>query len=212
MTTRIYLKEQFIPRVGSPVFQIREELDTGDRIIQLDPRHPTPEELTDTDEAFTAAQQARIELLESSIEADHNSLKAEYDNKLAEMQATFTEQEAALTSSINALEAKLVNLQARLDAANIPSDPRLIDPRAWYGRFSRAEIIAIAIRGATDPIVQSIINNLDASIALRENDSNYQMSLDHVNTIQGVGYLQSVGILSADRVSVILSDSKPDEV
>jgi len=69
MATRIYKTEKFIPKTGYPVFQIHEETDTGTQVFQHDPRNPTPEELHDADESFSAEQQKAIATLLSEKSA-----------------------------------------------------------------------------------------------------------------------------------------------
>jgi hypothetical protein len=64
---RIYKIEKFIPKTGLPVFQINEEFESGGRVVFLDPRNPSADELSNADEQFAAAQQAAIAELEQQL-------------------------------------------------------------------------------------------------------------------------------------------------
>lgn len=67
-------------------------------------------------------------------------------------------------------------------------------PVDFLSRFTLQERITIA--GSTDPVVKDIMNLLDAAP---------EISLDDGRTLQAVGYLQAVGILTTIRGQEILS-------
>jgi len=124
MTTRICKKVQYIPKTGNPVFEIFEELEEGGRVVSLDPRNPTAEELQDADEKFAAAQQARIADLESQLSA----MTAERDS--------LTTEKAALTTERDSLQSQVTELEAELEAIKNPPNPF---PNAdWQGFRSAA--------------------------------------------------------------------------
>ena len=112
MTTRICKKVQYIPATGNPVFEIFEELEQGGRVYSLDPRNPTAEELQDADEAFAAAQQARIAELESQLSA----MTAERDS-LASEKATLTTERDSLQAQVAELTTSRDDLQTQLAEA-----------------------------------------------------------------------------------------------
>lgn len=72
--------------------------------------------------------------------------------------------------------------------------PGKITKLSFLNRFTMSE--RIAIRSSTDPIVEDIMKLFDAA---------EYISIDHINTIQGIGYLNSVGILTTERVVEILT-------
>ncbi len=53
-----------------------------------------------------------------------------------------------------------------------------------------------AIRNSSDPIVQDIMRLMDAAEFI---------NLDYVATVQGLGYIASVGLLTPERVAAILA-------
>lgn len=128
-----------------------------------------------------------------------------------ELTAATNELTAAQATRIAELELQITALEKQVERLQADHDPRMIDPRIWQARFTPEESLEIALRSPEDATLRVILANLRESIALREADSSYQMSLDHVNAIQGIGYLQSAGILTAERVAELLSNSRPDE-
>jgi len=184
MTTRIFLKQQFIPRVGNPVFQIREELDTGTQVIQLDPRNPSPEELTDVDEAFAATQQ----LLISELQIELDELKKQLDQALTS-KASIASQLAETLSELEALK-------------NPPFDPRVLHPHAFLNRFVIDERIAILNRSKSDPLIGLILSDLQTVSRVR---------LDADTTRNGINYLLQVGIIDQSRASEVLRDAAAEE-
>jgi len=112
MTKRIYKIEKFIPRTGNPVFQINEELDTDGKVIKLDPRNPTAQELTDADEVFAVAQQARI----TELEAIKSALETEKATVISERD-TATKTVETLSANLATANASLATATAERDAA-----------------------------------------------------------------------------------------------
>lgn len=147
----------------------------------------------------------------STRNAQRPLTEADADDLVGKIESDIAVQLATAQVTIESLTAERDALQAKLDEITPSHNPRMIDPQAWYSRFTREEIIAIAKRNATDPIVQQILGNMDDSIALRKEDATYQMSLDHVNAIQGVGYLTQIGILTKERAAELFVDSREDE-
>lgn len=179
MTIRIVKTEKFLPANGATVFQITEEITTDDgRIVRLDPRNPTPDELTDADDQFAARQQALI---------------------------------ADLASQLKTMEAERDTLAEKLSANDLMHDPRMIDPSAWYGRLDMDHVLAITELAATDTVAAGFVAALKESRELRKADPSYQMSLDHPNAVQGIGYLASKGVFTADEAAAMLADSREDE-
>ena len=86
MATRIYKTEKFIPKIGNPVFQVHEEAEVGSQVIQLDPRNPTLDELTEAQESFAAAQAARIATLEANL-SELNAQLSSANARVAELLA-----------------------------------------------------------------------------------------------------------------------------
>jgi hypothetical protein len=82
---RIYKSEKFFPQVGEPVFQIYEELKSDGRLVQLDPRNPTAEELSGADDQFAAAQQQTIVQLTTKCDELRKELIAA-NAKIVELQ------------------------------------------------------------------------------------------------------------------------------
>ena len=107
-TPRICKKVQYIPTSGNPIFEIFEEVEIGGRIVSLDPRNPTAEELQDADEAFAASQQARIAELESHLSA----MTAERDSLVTD-KATLTTERDSLQSQVTELTNSRDGLQAQ---------------------------------------------------------------------------------------------------
>lgn len=64
----------------------------------------------------------------------------------------------------------------------------------FLNRFTMQE--RIAIRASTDPIVNDIMQLFDAAEYISTTDS---------NTIQGIGYLNAVGVLSNPRMAEVLT-------
>ncbi len=64
----------------------------------------------------------------------------------------------------------------------------------FLNRFTMQE--RIVIRASTDPIVADIMNLFDAAEYIDTQD---------VNTIQGIGYLNAIGIISNTRLAEVLS-------
>ena len=63
-------------------------------------------------------------------------------------------------------------------------------------RFTSAE--RIAIRASTDPVVVDFLSLLDAAQEVRTDDA---------DTVAGIGYLATTGLLAAERAAEILSAS-----
>lgn len=119
MTTRICKKVQYIPTTGNPVFEIFEETEINGRVISLDPRNPTAEELQDADEAFAAAQQAKIAELTKSLAdktAEWETLKTDKATLTTERDS-LQSQVAELTASRDGLQTQLTEATTSLDAA-----------------------------------------------------------------------------------------------
>lgn len=64
---------------------------------------------------------------------------------------------------------------------------------SFLRRFSPEE--RIAIRASTDPVVQDFLHLLGLAQDIR---------LDDADTVAGVGYLESLGLLAAGRAAVVL--------
>lgn len=64
---------------------------------------------------------------------------------------------------------------------------------SFLRRFSPEE--RIAIRASTDPVVQDFLHLLGLAQEIR---------LDDADTVAGVGYLESLGLLAAGRAAVVL--------
>lgn len=64
---------------------------------------------------------------------------------------------------------------------------------AFLRRFTPEE--RIAIRASTDPVVQDFLHLLGLAQDIR---------LDDADTVAGVGYLESLGLLAAGRAAVVL--------
>jgi len=119
MTKRIYKIEKFIPRTGNPVFQINEELDIDGKVIQLDPRNPTAQELTDADEVFAVAQQARItelEAIKATLEKEKAIAITERDAATQAVE-TWNAEKASLTTNLATAKANLTTAQVERNSA-----------------------------------------------------------------------------------------------
>ena len=119
MTTRICKLEKYIPKDGSPVYQVFEETEILGRVYSLDPRNPTADELNDANDKFAVAQQARIAELESQLTAmttERDSLATEKTTLTTERDS-LQSQVAGLTTSRDDLQTQLTEATTSLDAA-----------------------------------------------------------------------------------------------
>jgi len=126
MTKRIYKIEKFIPRTGNPVFQINEELNIDGKVIQLDPRNPTAQELTDADDVFAIAQQSRITELEA--------IKATLETEKA---TAITERDAARTEK-DSLATQVASLTSELAATNSDLSTAISERDEWESSYNTA--------------------------------------------------------------------------
>ncbi len=81
-------------------------------------------------------------------------------------------------------------------ASVVPADPVSPEPLtqlAFLRRFTAEE--RIAIRASTDPVVQDFLHLLGLAQEIR---------LDDYDTMAGVGYLESLGLLDEGRTAVVL--------
>ena len=70
----------------------------------------------------------------------------------------------------------------------------------WYRRFSQAERIAIRTLAQTDAIATDIMTTLDHAIASGSN-----VRADDPDTINGLAYLTSAGVLAMGRSAELLA-------
>ncbi len=145
MTIRIYKIEKLIPKTGSPVFQIWEELDSDGRLINLDPRNPTAEELQDADDAFAASQQAAISSLTVSRDeladrvAELEPMGAENELLRAELDALKNPPGPDLTT-VAGVKAYLAAKRYAVETAGIDIEGQVVtterdEIRHWFPRF-----------------------------------------------------------------------------
>jgi len=159
--------------------------------------------------------------LSESLEASQTALTTERDAAVAakatlETQlATLTTEKATLQSqvdSIPALQSQVNTLETQVrQHEDAIWDRRMIDPTKWYDRLTRDNVLAISKRAITDTNVAVFADALEQSIAYRKEDPAYLMNIDHENAVNGVAYLQSVGVLSVDDGIRLLADSRKDE-
>lgn len=77
--------------------------------------------------------------------------------------------------------------------APAPVPPAVLSPLAFLRRFTADE--RVAIRGSVDPYVQDFYHLLDKATEVR---------LDDPDTVAGMGYLVSIGLLTQPRADAIL--------
>lgn len=99
------------------------------------------------------------------------------------------------------LAANALKLSERVDALmlseSVAANYQLpLSPYQFLNRFTPAERIAARTLAKTDPVVEDIL-------FMVQNAQN--VYLTDPATIQGVGYLQSVGVLTTERAGVILN-------
>ena len=201
---RIYKIEKFIPKTGNPVFQISEEMEAGGRVLLLDPRNPTAEELSNADEQFAAAQQTKITELTSDRDAMRQQISeateqiAALQNSVDELAET-REQLATAQAALTEANAKIVELQNAL-----PWDVRIIDAAAFVARVTPTELLDLA--GSADQVRQQIAQML---LAYKKND--WPILLDSPEMQQAIGYLVQSGSITQQRAAQLLRDSTREE-
>ena len=98
--------------------------------------------------------------------------------------------------SIHELDGSLPDLNTHIWDPSIDDwaeDPHKLTKLQFLNRFTMQE--RIAIRSSIDPIVNDIMNLLDAAEYVNTADQ---------NTVMSIGYLSSVGLVESNRVSEIL--------
>ena len=105
---------------------------------------------------------------------------------------------ADLTAVVLAGEPDLVAQQWDAQALDfVPRPPeRAMDPYEWWKRFTLAEEAAIREAARTDAFVMVLLSRL-AAPTLRV------LHLDDAVVVQGVNYLQSNGLLTAERAAEV---------
>lgn len=93
----------------------------------------------------------------------------------------------------------LARLWAAPPAERTPRN-RVMTVIAYKQRFSFQERAAIYVAAGTDPLVAELVRSLDDP---RLTDIN----LDHPETLQGLQYLASQGLILADRIPDLLEDA-----
>jgi hypothetical protein len=218
MTTRIVRIEKFIPRVGSPVFQVHEESDLGDgRVVLLDPRNPTADELKNADEAFAASQQSRISELESELASANQSIEAKTQelstlttsrDSLQSQLTQANESAAAKDTTIAENAATIAALQARVASLleGLPWNPRIMEATAFVKRISTEEMLLLG--ASDDPQIKAIVQML---AQWKQNTKDWPIILDSPEMQQAIGYLGLVGMVTPERVAEILRDCTREE-
>jgi len=87
---------------------------------------------------------------------------------------------------------------------NIPAPPAsaalVVDALAFRDLFTDDEQLAVAAAGQTDPLIRRF--EMNAAAAQR-------VPLDSPRVLQGIHYLQSLGLLTQNRANQILSGQAP---
>lgn len=170
-----------------------------------------PEPLAGTnDPAFTAfaeqfaaaAVTEREELAaeKAELESQVTTLTTERDTALLQV-ATSTNEKTALTEANATLTEQLAAANARIAALveQVQFDPRVIEANAFLNRIASTELAQLF--SSTDPNVQAISQML---LAYKAND--WRIELDSQEMQQAVGYLQLIGMVTAERAAALLRD------
>ena len=80
---------------------------------------------------------------------------------------------------------------------NPPPQTKRITKLAMRQRFTIPELVAILTASKTDPMVEVLLGNMQVATFI---------DLSRTDTIQGLGYLVSVGLLTAGRMGEILNN------
>lgn len=185
---------------------IRYLFTVGGKIVEGD-----PEPLVGTsDPVFTAfaqqfsaaavAERDQLQSDKTTLETQVTTLTTERDAALAQA-ATLTDEKAALTEANTTLTAQLAAANARIAALveQVQFDPRVIEANAFLNRIASTELAQLF--SSTDSNVQAISQML---LAYKAND--WRIKLDSPEMQQAVGYLQLIGMVSADRAAALLRD------
>lgn len=117
--------------------------------------------------------------------------------------ATLTQERDSLQSQVDPLNATITELRAQIEALqNPPFNPKVLHPYSFLQRYTVDERLAILTAAKEDVTVQLILSELQTVSRVR---------LDAEATRNGVGYLQSIGIIDAARAAEILRDATAEE-
>lgn len=185
---------------------IRYLFSVGGKIIEGD-----PEPLAGTSdpafvafaEQFAAAAVVERDQLQSDkaeLESQVATLTTERDAAVAEV-ATMADEKTASTEANATLTAQLATANARIAALfeQVQFDPRIIEANAFLNRIASTELAQLF--SSTDPNVRSISQML---LAYKAND--WRIELDSQEMQQAVGYLQLIGMVTAERAAALLRD------
>jgi len=109
---------------------------------------------------------------------------------------------AVIVADLAFVEVHYAGDFAAIVEATDPSAPAF---KSWpafdfYRKFTTAERVAIRTLAKTDPIVEDIYATLNAAIASGSNVRD-----DDPDTVNGLAYLESVGVLAEGRAAEILA-------
>lgn len=136
--------------------------------------------------------------------------------------------DADVIAQLDSAKLRITELETQLAAVKeqLPFNPRMIDPGAWYARLTMDHVLAITEAATKDPIANSFVVALKESRQFRREDPKYQMSLDHPNAQAGIAYLSGQPIpidangntatiqspvFTTEEAIAMLADSRADE-
>lgn len=172
---------------------------------------------TDTNQFVSKVTRELIVLPKSAIDSLDASVQAVGQEKAAlqNQLTTKTTEADSLTAQVATLNSQLTSLpslQSQLAEALAlveeyrPFDPNQIKSASFYERITKDELFTLAVLAGTDANAAGILSLLSAYKA-----NEWQVLLDDPQVVGAMQYLQSVGMLNADRVSQLLQPATKDE-